>query len=549
MTKESSFKLQQQMERSAGDGEDAAEPSLPEISTPVLLKTPLSEAGGDASSSNSVSVANFFTNAPPNTGIPAVKSLTPYRIEGIHKHNQENKNAHFNAPNMIKRDIKETTVKNECMRKLVNNGEGTLKLKKDDQPALDSSFVTNKVYSLVKSLPTDAIFSPVDAELLNTPPVDLANKIKVAMSPKPPGAPTSKHSTIKYIKVCRKMHNEPKFVPYEPYKCCSSPMKGKPTHTKFVKGDLAKTSEPVLPAVLPGVAVQKTGLAKSRATLDIAVVDFEAEREQWQDEVKIWKGKYEALEQQLQRCQREKTTLEDQLNVQAQVNSELKKLLVASVGEDVQGRMHCLTEDKARMATMIRRYSEKLDRDYEERERMTILCDVWKSKFLASSVLVEELGSWKAALLRWTAEAAEALQALLDEQALLRCHARRGYRLLGELVGAFDPLQAGPDSHVAGLGGDAVSASIAVAAQAQTLHQRLLAPLAAPPPPVVLPDEERTPGEKMAAQVLERRTSCVVYPGYVGSGGSFPLSPTSCVLPSHTTLNCCASCNGEIQLV
>jgi hypothetical protein len=44
------------------------------------------------------------------------------------------------------------------------------------------------------------------------------------------------------------------------------------------------------------------------------------------------------------------------------------------------------------------------------------------------SVLVEELGSWKAALLRWTAEAAEALQALLDEQALLRCHARRGYR-------------------------------------------------------------------------------------------------------------------------
>jgi hypothetical protein len=66
------------------------------------------------------------------------------------------------------------------------------------------------------------------------------------------------------------------------------------------------------------------------------------------------------------------------------VNSELKKLLVASVGEDVQGRMHCLTEDKARMATMIRRYSEKLDRDYEERERMTILCDVWKSKFLAS---------------------------------------------------------------------------------------------------------------------------------------------------------------------
>ena len=62
----------------------------------------------------------------------------------------------------------------------------------------------------------------------------------------------------------------------------------------------------------------------------------------------------------------------------------MKKLLVASVGEDVQGRVHCLTEDKARMATIIRRYSEKLDRDFEERERMGILCDVWKSKFMAS---------------------------------------------------------------------------------------------------------------------------------------------------------------------
>ena len=57
---------------------------------------------------------------------------------------------------------------------------------------------------------------------------------------------------------------------------------------------------------------------------------------------------------------------------------------MASVGEDVQGRVQCLTEDKARMATMIRRYSEKVDKDYEEKERMGIQCDVWRSKFLGS---------------------------------------------------------------------------------------------------------------------------------------------------------------------
>lgn len=54
------------------------------------------------------------------------------------------------------------------------------------------------------------------------------------------------------------------------------------------------------------------------------------------------------------------------------------------MGEEVQGRVQCLTEDKARMATMIRRYSEKVDRDYEEKERIGIQCDVWRSKFLAS---------------------------------------------------------------------------------------------------------------------------------------------------------------------
>lgn len=62
---------------------------------------------------------------------------------------------------------------------------------------------------------------------------------------------------------------------------------------------------------------------------------------------------------------------------------------MASVGEDVQGRVQCLTEDKARMATMIRKYSERVDRDYEEKERIGIQCDVWRSKFLGSRWVME----------------------------------------------------------------------------------------------------------------------------------------------------------------
>jgi hypothetical protein len=36
-----------------------------------------------------------------------------------------------------------------------------------------------------------------------------------------------------------------------------------------------------------------------------------------------------------------------QLNIQIQVNSEVKKLLVASVGEDIEAKVDFLTQDKA----------------------------------------------------------------------------------------------------------------------------------------------------------------------------------------------------------
>lgn len=67
-----------------------------------------------------------------------------------------------------------------------------------------------------------------------------------------------------------------------------------------------------------------------------------------------------------------------------QVNEELKRLLVASMGEDMEARIHFLTEDKIKLGDDIRQYSEQIAVDFEKKENLSIEADVWRSKFLAS---------------------------------------------------------------------------------------------------------------------------------------------------------------------
>jgi hypothetical protein len=45
-----------------------------------------------------------------------------------------------------------------------------------------------------------------------------------------------------------------------------------------------------------------------------------------------------------------------------QVNAEVKKLLVASVGEDIEARVDFLTQDKARLAADVVQYNNKISR-------------------------------------------------------------------------------------------------------------------------------------------------------------------------------------------
>ena len=50
---------------------------------------------------------------------------------------------------------------------------------------------------------------------------------------------------------------------------------------------------------------------------------------------------------------------EKQLKIQTKVNEEVKRLLVASVGEDIEARVEFLTQDKARLAADVLEYNNR----------------------------------------------------------------------------------------------------------------------------------------------------------------------------------------------
>lgn len=72
------------------------------------------------------------------------------------------------------------------------------------------------------------------------------------------------------------------------------------------------------------------------------------------------------------------------LNAFCQVNSELKTLLVAAVGEDLETRVQHLTQDKLQLARALLNSANHLTSHQEQTEWLSGQCEVWRSKFLAS---------------------------------------------------------------------------------------------------------------------------------------------------------------------
>lgn len=114
------------------------------------------------------------------------------------------------------------------------------------------------------------------------------------------------------------------------------------------------------------------------------------------------------------------TELEVRLRAQGEVNRELKRLLVASVGSGLQQRLEQLAAEKAGLSRDLDLSLNRLAAVDEELDRVAIACDVWRSKFLASRVMVDELVDRRT-------DGRRALRCLLAERAQLardvvKCH-------------------------------------------------------------------------------------------------------------------------------
>lgn len=105
-----------------------------------------------------------------------------------------------------------------------------------------------------------------------------------------------------------------------------------------------------------------------------------------------------------------------QLDIQLEVNKELKRLLIASVGSDLQVKLEQLADEKVKASQKLNSVVRQMRETTEEVDEMAIECDIWRSKFVASRVMIDELASWKAALSVHLRDSCKALQYLLKER-------------------------------------------------------------------------------------------------------------------------------------
>ncbi|KAG7467011.1 hypothetical protein MATL_G00148810 [Megalops atlanticus] len=275
-------------------------------------------------------------------------------------------------------------------------------------------------------------------------------------------------------------------------------------------------------------------------------------------EIQDWRSALDKLQNSERRLLQDKEGLSNQLRVQTEVNRELKKLLVASVGDDLQYHFERLAREKNQLILENEALGLNLAHTTEQLERMSIQCDVWRSKFLASRVMAEELTNARAALQRQTREAQSAIQDLLREREEFSRDMLQTHRSLEQLLVSLQwgrqqsyypsaqPLSTGELAAANRKLADAVNSHLLGNLGSSSLKSDQASELC------------NTPAEKMAEKVLR------ILDPISGSDSNFvsPLSDSSpsAFLPSkksigrfhpytryeNITFNCCERCSGEL---
>lgn len=166
-----------------------------------------------------------------------------------------------------------------------------------------------------------------------------------------------------------------------------------------------------------------------------SLTDLQIANDTLQTQLNLFKQQNDQLTEQ-------KMKLSQQLGIQTQVNNEVKNLLVASIGEDLQQKYQRLIEDKTQVDLELSHLRNSMEEDREEVEQAMIQADVWRSKFLASRVMGDELSRWKSVLYYKYRDSHTALQNLLHEHSKIRAlnnATRRGLVRFAELLACKDP--------------------------------------------------------------------------------------------------------------
>ena len=97
-------------------------------------------------------------------------------------------------------------------------------------------------------------------------------------------------------------------------------------------------------------------------------------------------------------------------------------MLLASVGYDLQQELETLINEKTRLHDALNQSVTQLDSLSEEADHLSIECDIWRSKFLASRVMIDELMRFKLTSSTANTEFVRSINTLLDERQMLGRH-------------------------------------------------------------------------------------------------------------------------------
>ncbi|KAK6740712.1 hypothetical protein RB195_008890 [Necator americanus] len=162
---------------------------------------------------------------------------------------------------------------------------------------------------------------------------------------------------------------KPRFVPWEPYKAAPSADR---------KGEA--------PQELPHLIPYGSGFVDENSNKQTVggnlLVDLRKYRASLKDD---------CVSDEIMALKKQLDEVKSELELERKLNVELKRLMVATISDELQGQVQALTEDKIRLAHRVQEFSEKLVSENELVDQLRIDRDVWKCKFLAQSIRTDEL--------------------------------------------------------------------------------------------------------------------------------------------------------------